>query len=307
MVKRFVSVSGGATGTVDLPLEVIKKYPNDEIVLVMAIIKNEHPDTWRMIEWLENKTGIQVQKITYTPKNERETVGKFYKIIDDINEAYDVWDLFFEQKMMGSTMFDICSSKLKRDVLRHYMKDHAKKGDYMHVGITHDEKRRLNAIVANWSRQGIRIKADLVQSLRYETRTKAQRCADAMGFVPELYALDFAHNNCGGGCVKAGKKYWARLLWYFPDVFDWWASNELKFKSMYDKPDEGKYYTILRETVDGERVKLTLADLRTRLYGKWGIRTDENQGVELQMRMFAPFDDFDSDDDYACNLCESVA
>ena len=55
MVKRFVSISGGATATVDLPFEVIKKYPNDEIVLVMAIIKNEHPDTWRMIEWLKTQ------------------------------------------------------------------------------------------------------------------------------------------------------------------------------------------------------------------------------------------------------------
>ena len=35
----------------------------------------------------------------------------------------------------------------------------------------------------------------------------------------KLYELGFSHNNCGGVCVRAGRKHWLHLLDVFPDRY----------------------------------------------------------------------------------------
>jgi len=36
---------------------------------------------------------------------------------------------------------------------------------------------------------------------------------------PLLYRLGFTHNNCSGGCVRAGKKHWKLLYEKLPEVY----------------------------------------------------------------------------------------
>ena len=36
---------------------------------------------------------------------------------------------------------------------------------------------------------------------------------------PMLYRLGFDHNNCSGGCVRAGKRQWLMLLRKLPEVY----------------------------------------------------------------------------------------
>jgi len=36
---------------------------------------------------------------------------------------------------------------------------------------------------------------------------------------PEIYRLGFEHNNCSGGCVRAGKKQWKKLYDLLPEVY----------------------------------------------------------------------------------------
>ena len=36
---------------------------------------------------------------------------------------------------------------------------------------------------------------------------------------PLLYQLGFLHNNCSGGCVRAGKKHWKLLYEKLPEVY----------------------------------------------------------------------------------------
>lgn len=37
--------------------------------------------------------------------------------------------------------------------------------------------------------------------------------------VPEAYRKGLGHNNCSGGCVRAGLRHWARLLQIRPEVY----------------------------------------------------------------------------------------
>lgn len=79
---------------------------------------------------------------------------------------------------------------------------------------------------------------------------------------PRLYALGFAHNNCGGGCVKAGIGHFAHLYRALPCVYAEWERRE---QSLRD--DLGKDVSILTDRSGGQRVPLTLRELRERLEG----------------------------------------
>ena len=76
---------------------------------------------------------------------------------------------------------------------------------------------------------------------------------------PRLYGAGFAHNNCGGFCVKAGMGQMVHLLMTLPERYRYHELNELEFQEFI-----GKDVTILRETRGGERRNLSLKELRLR-------------------------------------------
>jgi hypothetical protein len=75
--------------------------------------------------------------------------------------------------------------------------------------------------------------------------------------LPRLYKMGFAHNNCGGGCVKAGIGHFAKLYKEFPERFKLWEDNEQAIREHL-----GKDVSILRRTRQGVKSKLTLKTLR---------------------------------------------
>jgi len=76
---------------------------------------------------------------------------------------------------------------------------------------------------------------------------------------PRLYGAGFAHNNCGGFCVKAGKGQMVHLLNTLPERYLEHERKELEFQEFI-----GSKVTILSETRNGEKRNLTLRDLRKR-------------------------------------------
>ena len=77
--------------------------------------------------------------------------------------------------------------------------------------------------------------------------------------TPRLYDLGFAHNNCGGGCVRAGQGQFKKLLDVMPDRFAVWEQKEKEMQQFL-----GKDVTILSETKDGIKRPLPLIELRRR-------------------------------------------
>jgi len=240
-MKHVISIGGGLSSTMELPERVIAEHGRDNVDLIMCYLPNEDPDVWKLVEAVEDYNKIKVKLIGFmmTP-----------------------WDIFFHERMLGNSRVDPCSRILKREYLAVYMDQHYDKSDtVLSVGITYDEIDRMAAISKNWTRQGWVIDAPLSNDPTITREYLMDKCSRQFGFVPRLYLMGMTHNNCGGACIKAGHAQWARLLWFLPDVYDWWEQNEQRFRIEIGE------YTILTEG----RIKrqLTLHDFRLRMQARW--------------------------------------
>lgn len=77
---------------------------------------------------------------------------------------------------------------------------------------------------------------------------------------PRLYQLGFSHANCGGFCVRAGKAQFERFLEVFPDRYKYHEEQEEKLQEFLSQKS-----TILTESVNGERKRISLKELREKI------------------------------------------
>lgn len=275
-MKHVISIGGGISSTWLLVDRVITKYGKENVTAVICALANEHPDLWRLVEAVEKKYGITIQRIGLN------------------NKTYDIWDVFMFTGMMGNPFADPCSRMLKREVMAAYMKaNHKPEETVLHVGITADEIDRMLAIRANWQRQGWTVEADLANEPQIDKLTLLAMCEKEFGFVPAPYRLGMSHNNCGGFCVKAGKGQMARLLWYDRKTFLYHETMELWHQQIFDHKN-----TIMRDEWSRAGIRgadpLTLRQFRERMEAKW-------RGL---LPGFGPFDGLDETP--GCKWCEAA-
>lgn len=70
--KHIVSIGGGLSSTVELPLEVIRRYGAENVEFVICALKGESPDLWKLVKWLENKTGKSVTRVAWQPQKREQ-------------------------------------------------------------------------------------------------------------------------------------------------------------------------------------------------------------------------------------------
>lgn len=285
-MKHIVSIGGGLSSTIELPLAVIAKYGAENVDMVIACLQGEHPDLWRLVADCERLTGKHVTRISYAP------VRKY--VVDAPPVMWwDIWDVFNQQGMMGNSLADPCSRVLKRETLKAYITSNYDPADtVLHVGITADEIDRMMAIQANWGRAGYKVEALLADNPP-TVETREQRALRLVGWVPEMYLTGFSHHNCGGFCVKAGHAQLARLLYYQPQWFEYHAQRELWFQQTHHTDA-----TIMRDkrTRNGitTTTPLSLYAFADRMRERWS-------------RMLPGFDPFgDLEEMAACKWCEAA-
>lgn len=129
-------------------------------------------------------------------------------------------DLFYDHRALANNRMPFCSQELKAQRLQRYCRD----GDILVFGIGPDEAHRAQRIVDVYS--GVQFKSGKNLSLRFPlisesvTREKVNQWLLDTGIAePSLYTLGFSHNNCSGGCVRAGKKQWKLLYEKLPGVY----------------------------------------------------------------------------------------
>lgn len=190
-----------------------------------------------------------------------------YRFLDDaaadlglpvtrLADGRDIWQVFKDERFLGNSRADPCSRILKRDLSRAWVEANCDPSDTTIVlGFDWTEVHRLERTQKAWTPW--HVEAPMTQP---PFRLKSEMLADleARGIQPpRLYGLGFTHNNCGGGCVKAGRSHFVQLLQVFPTRYAEWERKEEEIRQHI-----GADVSILRDRSGGETSVLTLAALR---------------------------------------------
>lgn len=248
-MNHIVMFSGGIGSWLAAKRIVSKVQEGDRFVLLFSDVKGntdnphigEDEDTYRFIQDAAKNVGGEL-------------------II--LKDGRDIWQLFSEQKFLGNSRVANCSKMLKQRPARNWLKENCDPLDTtIYVGIDWTEMHRLPAIIKNY--KPYLAVAPLIEPPYIDKETMI-KMAKAEGLQPpRLYSLGFAHNNCGGGCVRAGQAQFKKLYETIPERFKVWEEKEQQIINEIGKP-----VSILTEMVNGEKKQLPLTELRRRIEEK---------------------------------------
>ena len=194
----IVAISGGKASAwcANWALE---NYPKEDVILYFNDTKWEHPDLYQFLKDLEKHFKHPI-------------------IVDSDGRSPE--ELFYDNHALANNRMPFCSRILKAERLQKYYKN----GDTLIFGIGIDEPHRANRLISIY--QTIAIKTGKSSKLLFplidENVSKEQinQFFKDVGIkIPILYEMGFLHNNCSGGCVRAGKKQWKLLLEKLPEVY----------------------------------------------------------------------------------------
>lgn len=257
-IECVVMFSGGA-GSWAAAKKAVERYSPDKTVLLFTDVQGNNPsphvgedeDTYRFVQ------------------EAAENVGAPLVIL---NEGMDIWDVFKKNRWIGNSQLAHCSFVLKQKPARKWIEDNCCDDTTIVLGIDWTETHRIPAIEKGYLPRSTWF--PLCEE-PYLTKGQILEWLDAEGVArPRLYALGFAHNNCGGGCVKAGKAQWRHLYEVMPERYAEWERRESELADYLAK-DGKKRLSILTETVRGEKLPLPLVTLRERIEAQGTLFDDE--------------------------------
>jgi hypothetical protein len=244
MTKHVVMFSGGI-GSWATAKRVAEKHGTDNLVLLFSDVKGENlsphvgedEDTYRFIKEAADNVG-----------------GKLVTVKD----GRDIWEVFEQTRFLGNSRLAKCSHELKQKPARKWLDENCDpKLTIVYVGIDWTETHRVASIVKNY--QPYTALAPLTEP-PYLNKKEMIAWAESEGLKsPRLYGLGFAHNNCGGGCVRAGQAQFKKLFTVMPERYAVWEEKEEKMRELLGD------VSILSEVVNGEKRKLPLVELRRRV------------------------------------------
>lgn len=280
MNQTYVVLFSGGIGSWASAKRIRQTHPDARVICLFTDTLIEDEDLYRFLPEAVDNVGGQLLTLT---------------------EGRDVWEVFFDNRMIGNTRADICSRVLKREPARNWIDEHYPDGAKVVVGIDwteiHRYDRMRTRILCKKSPRCTHSKIcpDHVSQRcehcdLYDSPTDITKEHDHPWFphtvlaplsepplmdkadifawaeregleIPRLYTLGgFAHNNCGGRCVKQGHAAWANLLIKIPERYAEWEEKEQEFRDTFQKD-----VAILRDRRGGTTKPFTLAQLRERL------------------------------------------
>jgi 3'-phosphoadenosine 5'-phosphosulfate sulfotransferase (PAPS reductase)/FAD synthetase len=194
----IVAISGGKASAY-CAYWALKNNPKEEVILYFNDTKWEHPDLYRFLDDLSKYFN---HPITYD------------------SDGRSPEQLFYDNKALANNRMPFCSRILKAERLQKFYKD----GDTIIFGIGSDEQERSKRLVAVY--QIVAVKTGKWPTILFPLISDGitkQQIDDFLKTVnikePLLYQLGFLHNNCSGGCVRAGKKHWKLLYEKLPEIY----------------------------------------------------------------------------------------
>ncbi len=256
-MKCVVFFSGGLMSWAAAK-RTVAKWGAENVTLLFTDTLIEDPDLYRFLAEAAANVGAPLIKIA---------------------EGRSPWEVFRDEKLIGNTRADPCSKILKRQTgLRWLKENHDPATTMLIFGIHWEEEHRLATTDRKTGKpRGVRarykelgwphVDAPMCWS-PWVSASSIKDWAKTEGLTPpRLYDLGFAHNNCGGFCIKAGPGHFANLLRKLPEVY---AHHEAQEQAFNDARPGRRRQTVLAPEVkqaDGKRkrVPISLGEFRTGL------------------------------------------
>ena len=253
----------------------LKNYPKEDVVLYFNDVYWEHPDLYRFLGDLGRhwQHPITIDADGRSPER-----------------------LFYAHHAIANNRMPFCSHELKANRLQAFYQG----GDIIIFGITSYErkwKERANRIISKY--QEVAAKTKKFPKIIFPLITNRVSKEDINIWLksinieePYLYKLGFSHNNCSGGCVRAGKRQWALLYEKLPEVYAERERVEREVRAYLNKDVH-----ILKDE--------TLESLRKRI--EVGMVIFKKPAAESADRQGALFDDDDFGEQECIGICDTQA
>lgn len=236
---------------------VVDQYGTDDLVLLFADVKGD-------------STNPHVGEDEDTYRFVREAAADVGAELVTVKDGRDIWQVFKDDRFLGNSRLANCSKYLKQKPCREWLEANRDPADtIVYVGIDWSEVHRLPAIEAGWAPYPVR--APMTERPYLDRGAMERACITAGMEIPRLYRAGFPHNNCGGGCVRAGQAQFELLLREHPERYAHWETQEQALRDHLDKD-----VTILKDRTGGTTTPLTLRRFR--------------EGIESQSLLFDPND-----------------
>lgn len=243
-MKHVVMFSGGL-GSWLTARRVAAEHGTDDLVLLFADVGSgrsphvgEDEDAYRFINEAAANVG-----------------GELVIVAD----GRDIWQVFRDDRFLGNSRLANCSKFLKQKPCRDWLEANADPDEtIVYVGIDWTETHRLPAIEKGWAPYPVR--APMTEAPLLDRDDMQELCAEAGIALPRLYRAGFAHNNCGGFCVRGGQAQMELLLREHPERYAFHEAEEQKLRDHLDKD-----VSVLKDRTRGTTTPLTLRKFRERL------------------------------------------
>ena len=242
--QHVVMFSGGV-GSWATAKRVVEQNGPDHVVLLFADTLMEDEGLYRFLEDAANDVGVPVTRIA---------------------EGRDPWQVFFDGRFLGNSRIDPCSRVLKREFMRKWLEENCSPSNAtIYLGIDFYEIHRIDKARPLWAPWQVR--APLAEDPPYMDKNEMLEALQASGIeVPRLYKMGFAHNNCGGFCVKAGNGQFKQLLLTMPERYAYHEAKENSLRAHLGK-DVSVMITRRREDLaPGQKKRpMTMTEFRQRV------------------------------------------
>lgn len=211
-MKHIVCYSGGHSSAL-VAIEVRRKYPDDEVVLLNHDINSnvELPDVKRFKKQVADYIGLPINYANY------EGVQNCEEIPDQFDVAIKIKGFKFGN---GT---ELCTYNLKTKPFYKYLKENCdKENTIIYYGFDANETHRIQRRSGILGADGW--KTDYPLAL-WKDRTISQTFE--IGINPPAQYDKFKHANCLG-CLKAGKQHWYIIYCERPDIWEKAKATELE-------------------------------------------------------------------------------
>lgn len=195
-MRHIVSYSGGVCSAL-AAVRVAEKHGTANMVLLFADTLIEDEDLYRFNSDFSAFLGVKITRIA---------------------DGRTPWQVFNDERIIGNPQFDPCSRALKRRLLWRWIKPNCCRDlDIIYLGVDWLEVNRLER-TRKW-KKGWNIQAPMTMAPYLSKFDMIKQIKEFGIKPPRLYSFGFAHNNCGGFCVKSGQAQFALLLEKFPERY----------------------------------------------------------------------------------------